>query len=77
MTSLLFAHSFLAFTLAVAVTDLAGSSGGAARGPMIRRFGGDEVPKFRSYLRSVAMLAGTFGALAAGAVVQIDSNFAY
>ncbi|MFD8783406.1 MFS transporter [Kitasatospora sp. NPDC059599] len=77
MLSLLFAHSFLAFTLAVAVTDLAGSSGGAARGPLIRRFGGDEVPKFRSYLRSVAMLAGTFGAMAAGAVVQIDSDFAY
>lgn len=77
MTSLLFAHSLCSFVLAVAVTDLAGSSGGAARGPMIRRFGGDEVPKFRSYLRSVAMLASTFGALAASAVVQIDSDFAY
>ncbi|MFE3884854.1 hypothetical protein ACFXPQ_18415 [Streptomyces lydicus] len=44
---------------------------------MIRRFGGDEVPKFRSCLRSVAMLAGTFGALAAGAVVQIGSDLAY
>ncbi|MFD5734907.1 MFS transporter [Streptomyces sioyaensis] len=77
MTSLLFAHSLCSFVLAVAVTDLAGSSGGAARGPMIRRFGGDEVPKFRSYLRSAAMLASTFGALAAGAVVQIDSDFAY
>ncbi|MFF4819694.1 MFS transporter [Kitasatospora sp. NPDC001309] len=77
MLSLLFAHSFLAFTLAVAVTDLAGASGGAARGPLIRRFGGDEVPRFRSYLRSVAMLAGTFGAMAAGAVVQIDSDLAY
>ncbi|WJY41863.1 MFS transporter [Streptomyces sp. P9-2B-2] len=77
MTSLLFAHSFWAFVLAVTVTDLAGSSGGAARGPMIRRFGGDEVPKFRSYLRSVAMLAGTFGAMAAGAAVQIDTDTAY
>ncbi|WP_237323678.1 MFS transporter [Streptomyces sp. MOE7] len=77
MTSLLFAHSFWAFVLAVAVTDLAGSSGGAARGPMIRRFGGDEVPKFRSYLRSVAMLASTFGAMAAGAVMQIDTDTAY
>lgn len=75
--SLLLAHSFLAFTLAVAVTDLAGSSGGAARGPMIRRFGGDEVPKFRSYLRSVACLASTFGALGAGVVLQIDTAFAY
>ncbi|WP_255657657.1 MFS transporter [Actinoplanes sp. L3-i22] len=77
MTSLLFAHSFLAFALAVTVTDLAGSSGGAARGPMVRRFGGDEVPKFRSYLRSVATLAGTFGALAAGVVVQFDTETAY
>lgn len=77
MTSLLFAHSFWWFVLAVTVTDLAGSSGGAARGPLIRRFGGDEVPQFRSYLRSVATLASTFGALAAGVVVQIDSDTAY
>ncbi|MEU8994851.1 MFS transporter [Streptomyces caniferus] len=77
MLSLLSAHSLWSFVLAVTVTDLAGSSGGAARGPMIRRFGGDEVPKFRSYLRSVAMLAGTFGAMAAGAVVQIDTDTAY
>lgn len=77
MTSLVFVHSFWPFVLAVAVTDLAGSSGGAARGPMIRRFGGDEVPKFRSYLRSVAMLASTFGAMAAGAVAQIDTDTAY
>ncbi|WP_051653497.1 MFS transporter [Kitasatospora cheerisanensis] len=77
MVSLLFAHSFVAFMAAVAVTDLAGASGGAARGPMIRRFGGDEVPKFRSYLRSVAFLASTFGALAAGVVIQLDSSAAY
>ncbi|WP_457029566.1 MFS transporter [Kitasatospora sp. P5_F3] len=77
MLSLLFAHSFVAFMVAVAVTDLAGASGGAARGPMIRRFGGDEVPKFRSYLRSTAFLASTFGALAAGVVIQLDSGSAY
>ncbi|MEU3492972.1 MFS transporter [Kitasatospora cineracea] len=77
MLSLLFAHSFTAFMVSMAVTDLAGASGGAARGPMIRRFGGDEVPKFRSYLRSTAFLASTFGALAAGAVIQLDSGSAY
>ncbi|MFH8383963.1 MFS transporter [Kitasatospora sp. NPDC018058] len=77
MLSLLFAHSFVAFMLAVAVTDLAGASGGAARGPMIRRFGGDEVPKFRAYLRSIAFLASTFGALAAGVVIQLDTGSAY
>ncbi|GLW73862.1 MFS transporter [Kitasatospora phosalacinea] len=75
--SLLFAHSFVAFTVSMAVTDLAGASGGAARGPMIRRFGGDEVPRFRSYLRATAFLASTFGALAAGAVIQLDSGAAY
>ncbi|MFB7950124.1 MFS transporter [Kitasatospora phosalacinea] len=47
MLSLLFAHSFVAFMVSMAVTDLAGASGGAARGPMIRRFGGDEVPRCR------------------------------
>ncbi|MFB7256776.1 MFS transporter [Streptomyces nojiriensis] len=77
MTSLLYARSFWWFVLAVTVTDLAGSAGGAARGPLIRRFGGDEVPRFRSYLRSVATLAGTFGALAAGVVAQIDTAAAY
>lgn len=77
MTSLLFAHSFWWFVVAMTVTDLAGSAGGAARGPLIRRFGGDEVPKFRSYLRSVATLASTFGALAAGVVVQFDTGTAY
>ncbi|WP_234327180.1 MFS transporter [Streptomyces sp. NRRL WC-3742] len=77
MLSLLFAHSFVLFMVSMAVTDLAGASGGAARGPMIRRFGGDEVPKFRSYLRSTAFLASTFGALAAGVVIQLDSGSAY
>ncbi|WP_254897590.1 MFS transporter [Kitasatospora sp. NA04385] len=77
MLSLLWAHSFAAFVVSMAVTDLAGASGGAARGPMIRRFGGDEVPQFRSYLRSTAFLASTFGALAAGVVIQLDSGSAY
>ena len=77
MTALLFAHSWWAFVLAVTVTDLAGSSGGAARGPLIRRIGGEEVPKFRSYLRSTAMLASTLGALAAGIAIQFDTGTAY
>ncbi|MFB7950125.1 hypothetical protein ACFC6L_35050 [Kitasatospora phosalacinea] len=35
------------------------------------------MPRFRSYLRSTAFLASTFGALAAGVVIQLDSGSAY
>lgn len=77
MAALVFVHTFWLFVVVVCVTQLANSAGGAARGPLVRGFGGTNLTEFRSYLRSVANLAGCCGALAAGTAVQLDTRGAY
>ncbi|WP_246159028.1 MFS transporter [Catellatospora sichuanensis] len=77
MASLVFVHTFWLFVVVVCLTQLANSAGGAARGPLVRGFGGTNLTEFRSYLRSVANLAGCCGALAAGTAVQLDTRAAY
>ncbi|GAA2383348.1 MFS transporter [Catellatospora methionotrophica] len=77
MASLVFVHTFWLFVVVVCLTQLANSAGGAARGPLVRGFGGTNLTEFRSYLRSVANLAGCCGALAAGMAVQLDTRGAY
>ncbi|MFC7246147.1 MFS transporter [Catellatospora aurea] len=77
MASLVLVHTFWLFVVVVCVTQLANSAGGAARGPLVRGFGGTNLTEFRSYLRSVANLAGCCGALAAGTAVQLDTRAAY
>lgn len=77
MTALLFVRGFWLFTLVICVTQLANSASVAARGPLIRGFAGQHSTAYRSYLRAVGNLAGSFGALAAGAVVQLDTRAAY
>ncbi|MEV0456272.1 MFS transporter [Catellatospora methionotrophica] len=77
MASLVFVHTFWLFVAVVCLTQLANAAGGAARGPLVRGFGGTNLTEFRSYLRSVANLAGCCGALAAGMAVQLDTRAAY
>ncbi|MET8837887.1 MFS transporter, partial [Micromonospora sp. NPDC004540] len=77
MAALAFVHTFWLFVVLVCLTQLAHSAGGASRGPLVRGFGGTNPARYRAYLRSVANLAGSCGALAAGAAVQLDTRAAY
>ncbi|KUN74869.1 MFS transporter [Streptomyces canus] len=77
MAALTLVRSFWLFVAVICVTQLASSASAAARGPLIRGFGGTNPTKFRAYLRAVNNLAGSCGALVAGVVVQLDTRNAY
>jgi MFS family permease len=77
MAALVLVHSFATFVVVICVSELAGSASRAARGPIVRRLSGPNPTRFRAYLRSVANLAGSIGALLAAVVVQLDTDAAY
>ncbi|GAB3056199.1 MFS transporter [Micromonospora schwarzwaldensis] len=77
MGALLVVRSFWLVLVALCVGELARSAGGAARGPLVRGIGGDDLTRYRAYLRSVANLAGSCAAIATGFAVQFDSRPAY
>lgn len=77
MAALILVQSFWTFVVVICVSELAGSASRAARGPIVRRLSGTKPTHFRAYLRSVANLAGSIGALLASIVVQVDSDAAY
>ncbi|MGC4792166.1 MFS transporter [Micromonospora sp. DT178] len=77
MAMLVLVQSFWLVLVALCVGELARSAGGAARGPLVRGVGGAELTRYRAYLRSVANLAGSCAAVAAGFAVQLDSRPAY
>ena len=77
MGALLVVRSFWLVLVVLCVGEPARSAGGAARGPLVRGIGGDDLPRYRAYLRSVANLAGSCAAIATGFAVQFDSRPAY
>jgi hypothetical protein len=77
MGVLIVVHSFWLFLISLCIGELARSASMAARAPLVRGFGGPNLPKFRSYLRSVANLAASVGSIAAGFAVQFDTRGAY
>ncbi|GHJ48815.1 MFS transporter [Catellatospora sp. TT07R-123] len=77
MAALVLVHTFWQFTAVLCAVELSRAAGAAARGPLVRGFGGEELPRFRAYLRSVANLAISLGAVGAGVAVQLDSRAAY
>ncbi|MEH0842228.1 MFS transporter [Micromonospora sp. CPCC 205711] len=77
MAALVFVHSFGLFVAALCLGELARAAGAAARGPLVRQVGGNQLARYRSYLRSVGNLAGSGAAVAAGFAVQLDSRPAY
>ncbi|MFI2708900.1 MFS transporter [Micromonospora sp. NPDC018662] len=77
MGALLVVRNFWLVLVALCVSELARSAGGAARGPLVRGIGGADLARFRAYLRSVANLAGSCAAIATGFAVQFDSRPAY
>ncbi|MEV5695796.1 MFS transporter [Micromonospora globbae] len=77
MAALVLVQSFWLVLVALCMGELARSAGGAARGPLVRGIGGADLTRYRAYLRSVANLAGSCAAVAAGFAVQYDTRPAY
>ncbi|MGB2569535.1 MFS transporter [Micromonospora citrea] len=77
MAALVLVHSFWLFVATLCVGELARAAGMAARGPLVRGVGGDGLARYRAYLRSVANLAGSGAAVAAGFAVHLDTRTAY
>ncbi|MDX3379846.1 MFS transporter [Streptomyces niveiscabiei] len=73
----LLADSFAAFVVAVSLAGGAKAAGIAARGPLIRAFGGERPQEFRAYLRAVTNVGISVGAVGAGWAVQVGSVGAY
>lgn len=77
MAALVFVHSFWPLVAVLCVGGLARAAGAAARGPLVRAIGGRQLTRYRAYLRSVANLAGSAAAVAAGFAIQLDTRSAY
>jgi hypothetical protein len=73
----LVADSFWPFVIAVCAATGAHSAGQAARGPIIRRHGGERPQEFRAYLRAVTNVGISVGALLAGWAVGVGTHSAY
>lgn len=73
----LLADSFWIFLITVCLASGGQAAGLAARGPLIRRHGGERPQEFRAYLRSVTNLGISFGALLAGWTVAVGTRSAY
>jgi predicted MFS family arabinose efflux permease len=77
VAGLVLVHSILTLAGCLCVAELAVSAGTAARGPLTRAVGAPNPTRYRSYLRALNNIAVGCGALAAGAVVQVDTRTAY
>ncbi|GAA2741727.1 MFS transporter [Kitasatospora cinereorecta] len=77
MASLALVRSFWLFVAVLCVVELAASATQASRGPLVRRLAGERPVRYRAYLRAVANLAGSLGALPVALAVQLDTRGAY
>lgn len=75
--SLIFVHAFWSFLVLVCLTQLAESASRAARGPILREYGGEHPAQFRAYLRSLSNVAVTGGAGIATFAILIGTRPAY
>ncbi|MGH3375746.1 MAG: MFS transporter [Actinoallomurus sp.] len=71
------ANSLWPFILVITLATSAQAAGLAARGPIIKRYGGERPQEFRAYLRSVSNTGISLGAVLAGWAVQTDTHTAY
>ncbi|MFD0633360.1 MFS transporter [Catenulispora yoronensis] len=77
MTGLCLTKGFWPFLVFATVAAIAQSTGPAARGPLVKHYGGDRPAEFRAYLRSVTNVGIAFGAVLAGFGIQDGSRDAY
>ncbi|MEV0176959.1 MFS transporter [Streptomyces sp. NPDC050803] len=77
MASFLLVGGFWQFLAVACLCGLAQNAGAAARGPIVRAYGGEQPQRFRARLRVVTNIGISVGAVLAGAVVQADTRTAY
>ncbi|MFB7255027.1 MFS transporter [Streptomyces nojiriensis] len=71
------ADGFRSFVLVVTLAVSAQAAGFSARGPIIKRHGGERPQELRAYLRSVSNTGISLGAVLAGWAVQSGTGTAY
>ncbi|MEG8179805.1 MFS transporter [Nocardia terpenica] len=77
MAGLCVARDFWSFLALASLGAIAYGAGPAARGPLIQEYGNDRPAEFRAYLRAVANIGISVGALLAGWAVQVDTRASY
>ncbi|WP_344877486.1 MFS transporter [Nonomuraea antimicrobica] len=77
MAGFLFVNSFPSFVAMACVSQFAAAASQTARMPVFRRIGGANATRLRAVLRSLVNIGTSFGALAAGIVIAVDTRFAY
>jgi MFS family permease len=73
----LLVRSFWPYLVVSVLLGLVFAADKASRAPLVRGLGGDRPTAYRAYLRSVTNLALAFGALAAGAGIELNTDAAY
>jgi len=77
MAGLSVAGSFWSFLALASLGGAAQNSSLAARGPIIRHFGGARPQRFRAYVRVISNVGVSVGAVLAGWAIQVDTPAAY
>ncbi|WP_246064319.1 MFS transporter [Nonomuraea longispora] len=77
MAGFLFVSSFPSFVAMACVSQFAAAASQTARMPVFRRIGGANATRLRAVIRSLVNIGTSFGALAAGIVIAVDTRFAY
>lgn len=77
MAAFLLVDSLPLFVLVACVSQFAGAASQTARMPVFRRIGGAGATRLRAVLRSLVNIGSSAGALAAGAVITVDTRAAY
>lgn len=77
MAGFLFVNSFPSFVAMACVSQFAAAASQTARMPVFRRIGGANATRLRAVIRSLVNIGTSFGALAAGIVIAVDTRFAY
>jgi hypothetical protein len=77
MTGLCLTRGFWPFLLFASVAAIAQSTGPAARGPLVKHYGGERPAEFRAYLRAVTNIGIAVGAVLAGFGIQAGTRAAY
>jgi MFS family permease len=75
--AMIFIQAFWSLLVLVCLTQLAQSASQAARGPIVRRFSGENPAKFRAYLRATVAFSYCLTAPLAALAIQFNTRGAY
>jgi MFS family permease len=77
MSAFVAVRRFWPFLAVACLSQVAGAASQSARMPVVRRLGRNKPIRLQAYLRSVANLGVSLGAMASGAAIQADTRGAY